>query len=99
MEAKESVNLKETLLFVAVFLAGISGIFGLGLAFAAKKFDVKTDPRVEQVLDVVSHAHCGACGFPGCRQYAEAVVMDPNVAPNLCSPGRAPTAEAIAKIT
>jgi electron transport complex protein RnfB len=99
IEAKESVNLKETLLFVAVFLAGISGIFGLGLAFAAKKFDVKTDPRVEQVLDVVAHAHCGACGFPGCRQYAEAVVMDPDVAPNLCSPGRAPTAEAIAKIT
>jgi Na+-translocating ferredoxin:NAD+ oxidoreductase RNF subunit RnfB len=99
IEAKESVDIIETLKFVAIFLLGVGAVFGIGLAFAAKKFDVKTDPRVEQVLDVVAHAHCGACGYPGCRQYAEAVVMDPDVAPNLCSPGRAPTAEAIARIT
>ncbi|MCK5511895.1 MAG: Fe-S cluster domain-containing protein [Thermodesulfovibrionia bacterium] len=99
IEARESVDIIETLEFVAIFLLGVSAVFGIGLAFAAKKFDVKTDPRVEQVLDVVVHAHCGACGYPGCRQYAEAVVMDPDVAPNLCSPGRAPTAEAIARIT
>jgi Na+-translocating ferredoxin:NAD+ oxidoreductase RNF subunit RnfB len=99
IEAKESVNLVETLEFVGIFLLGIGAIFGIGLAFAAKKFDVKTDPRVEQVLDVLAHAHCGACGYPGCRQYAEAVVMNPDVPPNLCSPGRAPTAQAIAMIT
>ncbi len=99
VEAKEYVDLFEILKFVAIFLAGISALFGLGLAFAAKKFDVKTDPRVEQVLDVLAHAHCGACGYPGCRQYAEEVVMKPDVAPNLCTPGRAPTAKAIATIT
>jgi Na+-translocating ferredoxin:NAD+ oxidoreductase RNF subunit RnfB len=99
IDARESVDIIQTLKFVAVFLLGVGAVFGIGLAFAAKKFDVKTDPRVEQVLDVVVHAHCGACGYPGCRQYAEAVVMDPDVAPNLCSPGRAPTAEAIARIT
>lgn len=99
VEAKEYVNLKDTLIFAAVFLAGISCVFGLGLAFAAKKFAVQVDPRVEQVSDVLAHAHCGACGYAGCRQYAEAVVLNPDVPPNLCSPGRVPTAEAIAKIT
>jgi Na+-translocating ferredoxin:NAD+ oxidoreductase RNF subunit RnfB len=99
VEAKESVDLVAILKFAAVFMAGISALFGLGLAFAAKKFDVKTDPRVEQVLDVLAHAHCGACGYPGCRQYAEAVVADPNVPPNLCTPGRDPTAKAVAVIT
>jgi Na+-translocating ferredoxin:NAD+ oxidoreductase RNF subunit RnfB len=99
IDAKESVDIIETLEFVAIFLLGIGVLFGIGLAFAAKKFDVKTDPRVEKVLEVVAHAHCGACGYPGCRQYAEAVVLNPEVAPNLCSPGRAPTAEAIARIT
>lgn len=99
VEAREHVDVVEVLKFAAIFLAGISAIFGLGLAFAAKKFDVKTDPRVEQVLDVLAHAHCGACGYPGCRQYAEAVVAEPDVPPNLCTPGREATAKAVAMIT
>ncbi len=99
VEAKEYVNLRDTLVFTAIFLAGIGTVFGIGLAFAAKKFAVKTDPRVEKILDVLAHAHCGACGYAGCQQYAEAVVLKPDVSPNLCTPGRAPVAEAVARIT
>lgn len=99
VEAKESIDLLPLLKFTAVFVAGTGAIFGLGLAYAAKRFSVKVDPRVDQVLDHVAHAHCGACGYAGCRQYAEAVVSDPNVPPNLCSPGGAASAEAIAHIT
>jgi len=99
VDAKESVDLWGTLKFTAIFLAGISAVFGIGLAFAAKKFAVQTDPRVEQVLDVVAHAHCGACGFAGCQQYAEAVVANPDVKPNLCIPAGKSAAEAIARIT
>jgi len=99
VEAKERVDLLPLLKFVVVFLAGISAIFGLGLAFAAKRFAVKIDPRVEQVMDVLAHAHCGACGYAGCEQYAEAVVNNPDVAPNLCTPAGARGAEAVALIT
>jgi len=99
MEAKEYVDIATVLKFSAVFLLGIGALFGLGLAFAAKKFDVKTDPRVEQILEVLAHAHCGACGYPGCRQYAEAVIEDPDVAANLCSPGGEPCAKAVAAIS
>lgn len=99
VDAKESVNVIEIIKFSAVFLLGISALFGLGLAFAAKKFSVQVDPRVDQVSDVLAHAHCGACGYAGCRQYAEAVVMDPDVPANLCTPGGKDTSEAVAKIT
>ncbi len=99
VEAKESVDLIEVLKFSAAFLLGISALFGIGLALAAKKFAVKEDPRVEQVSEVLAHAHCGACGYPGCRQYAEAVVSDPDVKPTLCTPGGAASAEAVARIT
>lgn len=99
VEVRESVDLVELLKFTAAFLFGIGAIFGLGLAFAAKKFAVKEDPRVEQVSDVLAHAHCGACGYPGCRQYAEQVVSNPDVKPTLCTPGGEATAEAVARIT
>jgi electron transport complex protein RnfB len=99
VEVRESVDLAELLKFTAAFLLGISAVFGMGLAFAAKKFSVQEDPRVEQVSEVLAHAHCGACGFPGCRQYAEAVVTNPDVKPNLCTPGGASSAEAVARIT
>jgi len=99
VEVRETVDLAELLKFTAAFLLGISAVFGMGLAFAAKKYAVKEDPRVEQVSEVLAHAHCGACGFPGCRQYAEAVVTNPDVKPSLCTPGGAASAEAVARIT
>lgn len=99
IEAKESVDLMSVLKFTLIFLAGLGAVFGLGLAFAAKRFAVQIDPRVEQVKDVLAHAHCGACGYAGCEQYAEAVVKNPEVPPNLCTPAGARGAEAVALIT
>lgn len=99
IEAKEYVDIISVLKFTLIFLAGIGAIFGLGLAFAAKRFSVKIDPRVEQVKDVLAHAHCGACGYAGCEQYAEAVVNNPDVSPNLCTPAGVKGAEAVALIT
>jgi len=99
VEAKEHVDFMPLLKFTLIFLASIGALFGLGLAFAAKKFSVKVNPEVEQVMDVLAHAHCGACGYAGCEQYAEAVVNDQDVPPNLCIPGGKRTCEAVAFIT
>jgi electron transport complex protein RnfB len=99
VEARETVDLVAVIKFTAIFLAGISAVFGIGLAFAAKRFAVQEDPRIDQVSEVLAHAHCGACGYAGCRQYAEAVVLNPDVAPNLCTPGGKASAEAVARIT
>ncbi|RMF99429.1 MAG: hypothetical protein D6726_12975, partial [Nitrospirae bacterium] len=76
VEAKESVDLIRTLEFTFIFVLGVGGVFGLGLAFAAKRFSVKRDPRIDQVREHLAGAHCGACGYPGCEQYAEAVVQN-----------------------
>ncbi|MBF0518096.1 MAG: RnfABCDGE type electron transport complex subunit B [Nitrospirae bacterium] len=99
VEAKESVDVVSTIKFTIIFVAGIGAIFGLGLAFAAKKFSVKMDPKVEQVRDILAGAQCGGCGFAGCQQYAEAVVERPEVSSTLCTPGGAHVAELVALIT
>jgi len=98
VEAKEYIDIVPLMKFTLIFLAGLGAVFGLGLAFAAKRFAVQIDPRVEKVKDVLAHAHCGACGYAGCEQYAEAVVKNPDVAPNLCIPAGARGAEAVAAL-
>ena len=93
------INVKELLIFTLLFLGGLGIVFGVGLAFAAAKFAVKTDPKVEQVRNILPGANCGACGFAGCQGYAEAVVANPDVAPNLCSVDKGSVASAVARIT
>ena len=99
VEGKEKVDIIPLVKWTLVFLAGLGAVFGVSIAFAAKRFAVQIDPRVEQVKDVLAHAHCGACGYAGCEQYAEAVVKNPDVSPNLCVPAGAKGAEAVAQIT
>jgi len=83
---------------LAVFtLLGL--VFGLALAMAAARFQVPVNPVVERVRDRLPSANCGACGFAGCQAYAEAVVEKGEISPNLCIPGRAAVAEAVADLT
>jgi len=82
-----------------VTLGCIGLIFGIGLAVAAHKFHVEPDPKVEKVMHTLAGAQCGGCGFPGCEAYAEEVVHNPDVPPNLCFPGKKDVADAIAEIT
>lgn len=67
-------------------LGAMAAVIGIILAYASKKFEVKVNEKVEHVLAVLPGANCGACGYPGCMGYAEAVAR--GTAPiNLCTPG------------
>lgn len=89
----------STVYLTLIVLAGLGLVFGVALAIVASRFVVKVDPKVEQVRETLPGANCGACGFAGCMGYAEAVVGNPDVAVNLCAPGKSAVAEKIAVIT
>ncbi len=64
----------DSSLFIAVgAIAALGLVFGIILAVASKLFAVKSDPLVEEVRAALPGANCGACGYAGCDQYAEAV--------------------------
>ena len=44
------------------------------LVIASRRLHVPEDPRVGRVEEMLPHANCGACGLPGCRPFAEALV-------------------------
>ena len=62
------------ILIPVLVLGGLGIIFGVGLAQAAKKFCVITDPRLEKVIALLPGANCGACGMPGCMGFAEGLI-------------------------
>ena len=80
-----------------VAVGGLGILFGVGLALASKKFAVHVDPRIEEVEEALPNANCGACGYPGCSAFAEAVVKG-EISPDGCSVGGATVAEKIAEI-
>ncbi|MDR1734982.1 MAG: RnfABCDGE type electron transport complex subunit B [Oscillospiraceae bacterium] len=78
------------LLTSVLIVAAIGVIAGVGLAVAAKVMHVPVDVRVEQLLEVLPGANCGACGYVGCADYADA--MSKGAPCNLCIPGGAAAA-------
>ncbi|MHB8126244.1 MAG: RnfABCDGE type electron transport complex subunit B [Desulfitobacteriaceae bacterium] len=90
--------MKDIILVVGV-MGAIGVFFGFILAFANKKLAVEMNPLIHIVEDVLPKGQCGACGFAGCQAYAEAVVLDKDVSPSLCAPGKKPVAQKVAELT
>jgi Na+-translocating ferredoxin:NAD+ oxidoreductase RNF subunit RnfB len=63
------------IILISVIVLGVIGLLsGLILYFTAQKFKVYEDPKIDEVEEVLPSANCGGCGYPGCRNFAEACV-------------------------
>lgn len=87
----------EKILYPILSLGGMGLIFGVGLALAYKRYEVKLDPKIEAVREILPGANCGACGYPGCDGFAAAVV-DGEASTSGCPVGGTKVAEGICEI-
>lgn len=62
-----------TLLNAVAAIAALTSILATLLVIASHWLYVEEDPRIELVHKMLPHTNCGACGYPGCRAFAEAV--------------------------
>ena len=74
----------QAILGSVAILGGVGLTFGTLIALANRKLRVWEDPRIDSVTDVLPGANCGACGYAGCRAFAEAAV-EGTVAPAGCT--------------
>lgn len=61
-------------LLAVLTVGGVGLTFGVLIALANSRLKVWEDPRIDEVADMLPGANCGACGFAGCRAFAEAVI-------------------------
>ncbi|MFZ5859385.1 MAG: RnfABCDGE type electron transport complex subunit B [Spirochaetota bacterium] len=86
-----------TILITFGFSAVLALVLGVALGFFREKFKVERDPKIDEVREALPGANCGACGYPGCDGYSEAVATG-RAPTTKCSVGGSATAEALAKI-
>ena len=78
-------------------MAGLGFLFSTGLVLAYKKLRVHSDPKIEKIAEALPQANCGACGYSGCRAFAEALVGG-KTEPNSCPVGGEDVVNQVAEI-
>ena len=56
--------------------------------FSERPFKVEVDERVEAVIERLPGYNCGACGYPGCSGFGEAIVKGEVEKLSACKPGK-----------
>ena len=81
--------------FLVIFALAL--VVGVLLLICSHFFAVKENPLKIQIRECLPGVNCGACGFRGCDDYANAVAED-GAKPNLCVPGGQTVADEIGAI-
>ncbi|MCB9246563.1 MAG: RnfABCDGE type electron transport complex subunit B [Flavobacteriales bacterium] len=72
------------ILIALSFLGGLTLLLAFLIFIANRFLYVYEDPRIDKVNELLPQANCGACGYPGCRPFAEALVGG-EVLPGKCT--------------
>lgn len=70
--------MNPVILYSVLSLGGVAAFAAFALLIVAKRFHVEEDPRIDVVAEMLPGANCGACGSPGCRGFAEALIEAAN---------------------
>ncbi len=87
----------NSIVIAIIVLGAMALVFGLVLSLAGKAFAVKTDERLEPMVEALPGANCGGCGFAGCNAYAKAV-LEGKAKIGLCAAGGDAAAQKMAEI-
>ena len=77
------MDIQAVLLMLA---AGL--VLGLILGLAAYTLVVEEDPLIPMITELLPGYNCGACGFPGCSNFATALVGGEANQISLCRPSK-----------
>ena len=85
------------ILWAVLILGGMGLLFGIVLTVLSKVFYVPSNPKKDEIREVLPGANCGGCGYPGCDGCADAIA-EGKAPVNACPVGGAGVAEKVARI-
>ncbi|MCX7727088.1 MAG: RnfABCDGE type electron transport complex subunit B [Chitinispirillaceae bacterium] len=86
-----------SILSAFILITSIGTVCGFILILSSHFLSVKTDPKLDEVLNLLPNVNCGACGYAGCSAAAQAVVKGER-GPDVCVIAPKEISEAIAKV-
>lgn len=81
-----------------LLVMAVGFVLAVVLTIASKVFFVPVDETVANLRAELPGANCGACGFAGCDDYANALAENPELGTGLCPVGGADVAAKLADI-
>lgn len=72
-----------------IVLGVLAIVLGVILSLANQYLIVEEDPRIDEIEKLLPNYNCGACGTPGCRAFAEAIIDGEVKNLARCKPGKA----------
>ncbi len=87
----------ENILIALLILASVALLMGVLLAIVSNFFHVEEDEKFLKLRECLPGVNCGACGYKGCDDYANAMARGEAKA-NLCIPGAEPCAKHLAEL-
>lgn len=66
------------MIWEVVVLGSLGLASGIGLSLASKKLESEEGGKVEEIINILPGANCGACGYSGCKEYARQLAEDPS---------------------
>lgn len=62
-------------ILIAILVMVVLGfVLGLMVSFFLSKFKVEEDHRIDDLVNLLPGANCGACGYAGCHDYAKSIL-------------------------
>jgi len=90
--------MNEVVTATIITVSAVGLLSAVILYWASQKFKVFEDPRIDEVESELPAANCGGCGFPGCRNFAEACVKADELDNLFCPVGGNETMASVAKV-
>lgn len=90
----------DGLLIPVIIVVCIGFVAGVILTIASKVMSVPVDEKVEELIEAMPGANCGACGFAGCENYAVTLAEDKEhvLSTSLCPVGGGNLSNTLANI-
>ena len=75
----------DTVIWTVLLMAAVGLVGSVLLLIVSKKLAIGEDERLTYLASILPGVNCGACGYPGCEQYAKAMMA--GAPPNACTTG------------